>query len=83
MASGVEMTVSEVVDAVLASKGAPRDGVTILGGEPFLQPEGLLALITALKSRDQHITLYSGYTLEELHSLYNPHIVSMLETRIF
>src|SRR5262245_51629786 len=37
---GVEMTVSEVVDEVLCPEGAPRDGVTILGGEPFLQPEG-------------------------------------------
>jgi len=25
-----------------------RDGVSILGGEPFLQPEGLLALVRAL-----------------------------------
>jgi anaerobic ribonucleoside-triphosphate reductase activating protein len=73
------MTVSEVVDAVLNSEGTPRDGVTILGGEPFLQPEGLLALVTALKACDQHITLYSGYTLEEIHSLANPHTVSILE----
>jgi anaerobic ribonucleoside-triphosphate reductase activating protein len=65
---GVEMTVSEVVEAVLAPEGAPRDGVTVLGGEPFLQPEGLLALMTALKVRNQHITLYSGYKLEELLS---------------
>jgi anaerobic ribonucleoside-triphosphate reductase activating protein len=73
------MTVSEVVDAVLSLEGEPRDGVTILGGEPFLQPEGLLALLTALKARDQHITLYSGYTLKELHSLPNPYIVTILE----
>ena len=73
------MTVSEVVDEVLCPEGAPHDGVTILGGEPFLQVEGLLVLVTALKARDQHITLYSGYTLEELHSLPNPHIVSILE----
>jgi anaerobic ribonucleoside-triphosphate reductase activating protein len=73
------MAVSEVVEAVLSMEGEPRDGVTVLGGEPFLQPEGLLALVTVLKSRDQHIMLYSGYTLEELHSLYNPHIVSILK----
>src|SRR5262245_10362904 len=79
LASGAEMTVSEVVDAVLDLEGEPRDGVTILGGEPFLQPEGLLALVTALKACDQHITLYSGYTLEELQSLLNPYIISILE----
>lgn len=76
--SGVEMTVGEVVEAVLDAKGAPRDGVTVLGGEPFLQPEGLLALVTALKAREQHITLYSGYTLEELLSSSNPTITKVL-----
>lgn len=45
-----------------------RDGVTILGGEPFAQPEGLLELIEELRSRGcQHIVCYSGYTLESLH----------------
>lgn len=44
-----------------------RDGVTILGGEPFAQPAALLALIKELRSRDcQHIVCYSGYTLESL-----------------
>ena len=78
MDSGVEMTVGEVVEAVLDPEGAPHDGVTVLGGEPFLQPEGLLALITALKARDQHITLYSGYTLEELLSRFDPVIDQVL-----
>jgi len=77
--SGGEMTVSEVVEAVLDPEGAPRDGVTVLGGEPFLQPEGLLALVTTLKATGQHITLYSGYTLEELLSRPDPHIASILE----
>ncbi len=44
-----------------------RDGVTILGGEPFAQPEGLNALVKALRSRNcPHIVCYSGYTLEVL-----------------
>ena len=66
MDSGVTMPVSEVVRGLLASEGEPRDGITILGGEPFLQPEGLLALVQALKQHGQHLTLYSGYTLEQL-----------------
>ncbi len=45
-----------------------RDGVSILGGEPFAQPEGLLALIRELRGRGcQHILCYSGYTLETLN----------------
>lgn len=66
--SGVEMKVSEVVELLLAPEGEPRDGITILGGEPFLQPDGVLATMLLLKERGQHITLYTGYTLEQLMS---------------
>jgi anaerobic ribonucleoside-triphosphate reductase activating protein len=66
MDGGVEMNVAEIVERLLAPEGKPRDGVTILGGEPFLQPKGLLALMQSLKQRDQHITLYTGYTLDDL-----------------
>ncbi len=64
--SGVEMNVAEILERLLAPEGEPRDGVTILGGEPFLQPKGLLALMQSLKHREQHITLYTGYTLDDL-----------------
>jgi anaerobic ribonucleoside-triphosphate reductase activating protein len=66
MDGGVEMNIAEIVERLPAPEGEPRDGVTILGGEPFLQPKGLLALMRSLKRRDQHITLYTGYTLEDL-----------------
>ncbi|MCI0524229.1 MAG: radical SAM protein, partial [Acidobacteria bacterium] len=65
---GVEMKVSEIVELLLAPEGDPRDGVTILGGEPFLQPEGLLTLLQSLKQCKQHVTLYTGYTLEQLNA---------------
>ncbi len=68
MDSGAEMSVAEIVERLLAPEGEPRDGVTILGGEPFLQPRGLLALMQSLKRRDQHITMYTGHTLEDLLS---------------
>ncbi len=76
---GVAMKVSEVIERLLDPQGAPRDGVTILGGEPFLQPEGLLALIQSLKRRDQHITLYTGYTLEDLANRNDRTIRRILE----
>ena len=60
------MSISEVVDLLLAPEGHPRDGVTVLGGEPFLQHENLCLLLRELKGRGEHVTLYSGYTLEEL-----------------
>jgi anaerobic ribonucleoside-triphosphate reductase activating protein len=79
LGSGVEMSVSEVVKATLDPEGAPRDGVTVLGGEPFLQPEGLLSLVAALKAHGQHVTLYSGYTLEELLLRPDPVIAQILD----
>lgn len=76
--SGAEMNVTTVVERLLHPSGEPRDGITILGGEPFLQPDGLLALMKALKQHQQHVTLYSGYTLEELISLDDARIQEVL-----
>jgi anaerobic ribonucleoside-triphosphate reductase activating protein len=76
--SGVEMGVREVVERVLDPMGEPRDGVTVLGGEPFLQLDGLLALMKALKQRGQHVTLYTGYTLDELISRRDASIEEIL-----
>ena len=65
---GLALPVSEVVARLLSGEGGPRDGVTILGGEPFLQPVALAALLRELNTRGQHVTVYSGYTLEELRA---------------
>jgi anaerobic ribonucleoside-triphosphate reductase activating protein len=57
----------DVMAAALLDPAHERNGVSILGGEPFLQPEGLLALNRALRKRGcQHIVCYSGYTYEVL-----------------
>jgi anaerobic ribonucleoside-triphosphate reductase activating protein len=79
MGSGVEMNIAEIVERLLAPEGEPRDGVTILGGEPFLQLGGLLALMRSLKQRDQHITLYTGYTLDDLAGRNDRTISQILE----
>jgi organic radical activating enzyme len=77
-----QMKVSEIIKHLLNPQGAPRDGVTILGGEPFLQPNGLLALMQSLKRRDQHIMLYTGYTLEDLLSRDDRSIKRILGAKI-
>ncbi len=76
---GVEMRTGDVIERLLAPEGEPRDGVTILGGEPFLQPEGLLALMRMLKRRGEHITLYTGHTLEQLNARGEAVIWQILE----
>ncbi|MCC6629386.1 MAG: radical SAM protein [Chloroflexi bacterium] len=53
--------------AALLDPAHPRDGVTLLGGEPTLQAEGVLALVRALRRRGcADIGLYSGYPLAVL-----------------
>lgn len=59
-----------------------RDGISILGGEPFAQPEGLLELIKELREQGcRHIVCYSGYTYEALmeKSLTQPSIAFVLD----
>ncbi len=65
-AGGVLISARRLADLLL-DENFERDGVTILGGEPFAQPDGLLALVRELRSKDcPHIVCYSGYTLEAL-----------------
>jgi anaerobic ribonucleoside-triphosphate reductase activating protein len=64
--AGARVPVDRLAEALLDPRYR-RDGVSILGGEPFLQPEGLLALVRALRSRGcPHIVCYSGHTYEAL-----------------
>jgi anaerobic ribonucleoside-triphosphate reductase activating protein len=65
-AGGVVLRVPDILAALLDTVGAPRDGVTVLGGEPFAQPEGLVSLLRALKACNLHTVVYSGSTLTVL-----------------
>jgi anaerobic ribonucleoside-triphosphate reductase activating protein len=64
--AGVLVPVERLADALLDS-AYERDGVSLLGGEPMLQPDGLQALVQALRAHGcPHIVVYSGYTYERL-----------------
>ncbi|ALK32315.1 4Fe-4S single cluster domain-containing protein [Burkholderia plantarii] len=58
------------VGAVLAQVGTwlpDVDGITISGGEPFDQPEALLALLQGLRQLSAcDVLVYSGYAIESL-----------------
>lgn len=63
---GFVVPVERLADALL-DPAYERDGVSILGGEPFSQPEALSSLVRELRSRScRHILCYSGYTYETL-----------------
>ena len=51
------------------------DGVTISGGEPFDQPDGLLILLNILnKLNFNSIMVYSGYKFSYLQKKYSPYL---------
>lgn len=59
-------TLIKTIVAEIDKKSGEHDGVTILGGEPFDQTESLEILVKKLKEKNYHVTVYSGYTLENL-----------------
>jgi len=71
---GILLTIGEVVKALLDPAGEPRDGITVLGGEPFFQPAGLADLLHRLKAWGLHTVVYSGYTLEVLARKPEPEV---------
>jgi anaerobic ribonucleoside-triphosphate reductase activating protein len=78
---GALVPAGRLADAVLDPSHA-RDGVSILGGEPFAQPDGLLALVRGLRERGcRHVLAYSGYTYERLHRMaaHRPAIGAVLD----
>jgi len=64
-AGGHLLPVGQVTDLLLDPAHA-RDGVSILGGEPFDQPDGVAELVALVGGRGLPVTVYSGYTLEAL-----------------
>ena len=65
MKSGAEVSVSQVRDMMNQLPSQP-DGVTISGGEPFLQARELDELTATLSELTDDIIVYTGYTLEQL-----------------
>lgn len=49
------------------------DGLTISGGEPFLQAEALSHMLEQIRrEKDMGVIVYTGYTLEELQARRDP-----------
>lgn len=65
-AGGTVMNGCSVVSEV--EENRLLDGVTLSGGEPFMQAEALVPLAARLRDRGYHLMAYSGYTWERLLS---------------
>lgn len=72
-------TIAKVVDEVC---GFDTKRITISGGEPFEQPEALLALVQALRDKGfNDMLLYSGYEYAHLQEHFGE-IVKLLDALI-
>ncbi|MGH9949967.1 MAG: 4Fe-4S single cluster domain-containing protein, partial [Pyrinomonadaceae bacterium] len=63
--NGKRTSISSIITEIVARR-EEHDGVTILGGEPFDQPESVAELVSRLKGHGLHVTVYSGFTIGEL-----------------
>ena len=63
-AGGYDCSIDKLLEEI--DKDPMLAGVTFSGGEPMCQPVAFAALAKAVKERGLSITIYSGYTLEQL-----------------
>ena len=60
-----ETNIFELADTIARST---CEGITVSGGEPFLQATALLKMIRTVKARkDIEVIVYSGFTIEEIN----------------
>lgn len=68
----------EILNAI--PEGMQPDGLTISGGEPFDQEDGLLELVRLFADRyTRDILIFTGYTLDELHKMNSAAIEEVLK----
>jgi anaerobic ribonucleoside-triphosphate reductase activating protein len=61
---GYDMAVSDIVSEISANP--LLDGLTISGGEPFLQVKPLTELARSVRTMGLNVWVYSGYTYEQI-----------------
>ncbi|MDQ0360974.1 anaerobic ribonucleoside-triphosphate reductase activating protein [Breznakia pachnodae] len=55
---------NDIIESIKASK--LQSGLTISGGDPFLQPEPILEIVKEISKIPLSIWIYTGYTYEQL-----------------
>ena len=76
VSGGREINTQEIIDAMAANP--LLDGLTLSGGEPFLQPEPCTALARAAHGLSLNVWVYTGYTFEDLCSMGDAKISELL-----
>lgn len=76
MNGGFSADTTQLAKQILKSE---RKGLTISGGEPFLQAKALAELIREIrKEADPGVMIYTGFTIQELQESENPDYKELL-----
>ena len=73
---GTEEETENIIKKILSDPYL--DGVTLSGGEPFLQPEAAAEIAAAVKKAGRNVWTFTGYTYEELKAENNPAFDNLL-----
>ena len=78
---GRKTTVEKVVNAILSLENI--EGLTVSGGEPFLQLDALYSLVKNIKDNSNlSIIVYTGYTINELRELNDSKVKQLIDGMI-
>lgn len=61
---GTERELDEVIGEILSTRFL--DGITLSGGDPFMQPEQSMAIAKAARESGLNVWAYTGWTFEQL-----------------
>ncbi|HIW35092.1 MAG TPA: anaerobic ribonucleoside-triphosphate reductase activating protein [Candidatus Paenibacillus intestinavium] len=70
LAGGYAVDSNDIINQMKSTK--LQKGLTLSGGEPFLQAEALLPIAQAAKQLGLDVWAYTGFTWEQLHAPSNP-----------
>lgn len=73
--AGTTFAADDLVEQMLA---APVEGVTLLGGEPFDQPDGMATIARAAQLAGRGVMTFTGYRHEVLRRSSRPEWASLL-----
>ena len=73
---GTEMEISEIFEDF--QKNPLLKGITLSGGEPFCQPAPLAELARLVHGAGKDVTVFTGYTYEQLLEKQDPEIDALL-----
>lgn len=65
-AAGTSVRVADLLERIERARADGVEGLTVVGGEPFEQPEALGALLRGVRSRGLGTLVFTGWTLSQL-----------------